>query len=71
MPGVEVPMPSWMMAAVETRVPEWATATIVYRDEAGRICGYGYSEREAGTFSVSTCPLAVRLLASSPPEEGE
>jgi hypothetical protein len=64
-------MPPWMMETVKTRVPAWETATIVYRDAAGVICGYGYSERAAGTFSVSTGPQAVRLLASTPPEEGE
>jgi hypothetical protein len=66
MPGVlEVPMPSWMMESTATRVPEWETAQIVYRDAAGQVCGYGYSERQSGTFTVAAGPELARQLAGT------
>jgi hypothetical protein len=53
--------------------PEWTWGSIIYRDKAGRIVGYGYFHRAAVgevDCQVSFDPSAVELLSQSPLQTG-
>ncbi len=67
MSAVVGPITVVQLAVIETRLPTWATATVIYRDAADRVVGYGVASRDAGTFSVLDAgPSAARTLCASP-----
>jgi hypothetical protein len=64
---IVVPIPVWMLEAVRAAMPDAATATVLYRDPDGNVCGIALADMKAGRFSVSAGLSGVRLLGASPP----
>lgn len=53
--------------------PLWQTATLVVRDEAGNLVGYGWLKRtgeRSAELQVTSCPSGVVLLCASPQSVG-
>jgi hypothetical protein len=60
---LDVPIPPWQLAALGAGMPDWATASAIYRDADGRIVGFGMADRRAGVISVEAGSSVVRLVA--------
>lgn len=61
-------------AAVKIECPNWAVATILYRDERGSLVGYGYAKRtgeDTAEVEVISSPEGAALLSSVPQRRGE
>jgi hypothetical protein len=65
-----VPIPLWMLAAVQSKLPAVATATVVYRDGNDRLVGIALADMGNGTFTVSAGTSAARLISALLPEQG-
>lgn len=54
------------------KCPSWASGTLLLRDEAGGIVGYGWLRRtgeESAEVRVTSSPSGVALFSASPPPE--
>ena len=67
MSAVVAPITVSQLVVIESRVPTWATATVIYRDEAGNVVAFGTASRGDEMFTVAAAgPSVARLLCASP-----